>query len=280
MGKPVNDEKDLASIVFTLVFIALVSIAAWRLISHLPKIQPTIAPSVAVDSPPPRSPNPKPQETIQARAKRFGIREDLLAQLLQAQPDRDARNLLNLLESLTPAARRGMGTYRRVNYELWLVKATQAGMSVRSLEALADAQFVSWFPSQNGKTLNPRILGQVWYAIARTQINQIQPRTIELNKTYDGIMNHGQGKIYQAKLKKDQTINLKLETSEDIAKEDIAKLFLFSRFNNTFVTLKKTSKTIWTGKIRESGIYEIVIVPNTIDKTEYQLTYFIDYFIE
>lgn len=266
MTKPADDEKDLASIVFTLVFMALVAIAAWRLLSHLPKLQPAIAPSFSA-SQPSETPTPvKPQPTPQP--KNLPISSSLFAKLLQEQPDQNQSNLSVLLMSLSDEAVRGMGTYRRVNYEAWLLKARQSGVSVRAIEMLADARFVSWFPSQKGKRLNPRTLGQVWYAIARDQMNPVNPKRTVFNKIYEGILKQGQGKIYQAKLQQDQVINLDLET-EKLA----VKLQLISVEDNTNVTLKKTPEATWMGKISKSGIYEIVIAPNTVDQIEYKLSY-------
>jgi hypothetical protein len=281
MGKPDNDEKDIASIVFTLVFVALAALAslhvvtaAWRLISHLPRIQPNFTPSIAVDSTPSTSPDPKPketpkpQETIQAKSKRLGVRSDLLAQLLKAQSDQNAGNLLNLLESLSPEARRALGTYKRVDYEMWLLKAKYSVVSVRAIEALVDAQFVSWFPSQKGKTLNPRILGQVWYAIARHQISTLQPRvrSVQLNSTNVGTIEKGEGAIYQVRLKQNQPVNLVLTTPVKSL-----SLSILSQFDSKFDLLKKSLKDTWSGKAKQSGVYEIVIAPTSTDEIPYKL---------
>ena len=88
-----------------------------------------------------------------------------------------ATALLKTLETLPPDARRDIGTYRRANLDTWLM----AAQPTKKLEALSkqvedatDAEFFKAFPDRKGTALNPRNLGQVWYAIARTEAGKLK----------------------------------------------------------------------------------------------------------
>ena len=85
--------------------------------------------------------------------------------------------LVKTLETLPPEFRRDIGTYRRANLDTWL----SAGQPTKKLEALSkqvedatDAEFFKAFPDRKGTALNPRNLGQVWYAIARTETTKLK----------------------------------------------------------------------------------------------------------
>lgn len=249
---------DFTSIVFTFVLIGLAAISAYRMINHLSNLQPAIVtPTIAVDA------APKPKETTQQRTRprvpeasqRLGLRDDALKSIINESggtPDR----LLDQLEPLSQAARSGIGTYKRVNYNAWL---SNAEISERAIELLTDAQFVLRFPQQKGKVLNPRTFGQIWYAIARDQAT-IQPETF--SSPVSETLKQGAGQVYRASLKQGQTIKLNL-------KSDSVSVWIFSADSTL---LKNFSQSNWTGKITRSSNYEIVIVPNTIGDAKYELS--------
>ena len=85
--------------------------------------------------------------------------------------------LLKTIEALPPESRQDIGTYRRANLDTWLASA----QPTKKLEALSkqvedatDAEFFKAFPDRKGTALNPRNLGQVWYAIARTETTKLK----------------------------------------------------------------------------------------------------------
>lgn len=244
---------DFTSIVFTFVLIGLAAISAYRLINHLSNLQPAIVtPSIVVDAAPP----PSPQETTQPRAKRLGLRDDVL-NLIVKESGRSLDQLLNQLEPLSQEARSGIGTYKRVNYDAWL---STAKVSQKAIELLTDYQFVLQFPNQKGKDINPRTFGQIWYAIARDQTRKLQPETF--SSPAHGTLKNGAGKVYRTALKQGQTIKLNLNS-------DSVSVWVFAG-NSTLV--KNFSRSSWSGKIPRSSNYEIVIVPNTIGAAEYELS--------
>lgn len=269
-----DDDRDIASIVFTLIFIGLAGIGAWRLITHLPNLKlPSIAPTVTVQPPPslpPAAKLPAPAsspKTIVERYQQLGIRRELFMQWMQEQTDQSAETLLDRLATLSQETRNGMGTYRRSSYDAWLSTKTTT-VSRRSLEVLADAQFVSWFPKQQGKTLNPRILGQIWYAIARDQIRFPQVKVTTLNSSHPGKFDDGRGQIYQLTLQKGQTLKLTIKTASDRT-----RLWIFPPDPQASPILKNSSKKSWMGAIQQSGTYEIVITPNSTRASDYTLEF-------
>ena len=85
--------------------------------------------------------------------------------------------LLKTLETLSPESRRDIGTYRRANLDTWLtaVQPTQKLETLsKQVEDATDAEFFKAFPDRKGTALNPRNLGQVWYAIARTETAKLK----------------------------------------------------------------------------------------------------------
>ncbi|MER3435080.1 MAG: hypothetical protein C4288_17095 [Leptolyngbya sp. ERB_1_1] len=248
------NQPDFASIVFTFVLIGLAAISAYRLINHLANLQPTVVtPSIAIDA------ASTPKETIQQRSKRLGLSVDLLNKIINdSNGTQTPEKLLNQLETLSQEARSGMGTYKRSSYNAWLSNQTE--MSDRASELLTDSQFVLRFPDQQGKVLNPRTFGQIWYAIARDQMIKIRSET--LLSPVAGTLKNGIGKVYRAQFKQGQTIKLNL-------KSELIAVWIFS-VDTTL--LKNFDQSSWSGKVNRSGNYEIVIVPNTLDTAQYEMS--------
>ncbi|MBW4439962.1 MAG: hypothetical protein KME10_01740 [Plectolyngbya sp. WJT66-NPBG17] len=246
---------DFASIVFTFVLIGLAAISAYRMINHLSNLQPVLEASpIAIDAA--STPQEKPKETIQQRSKRLGLNSDLLNQIINdSTGTQTAEKLINQLEPFSQEARSAMGTYKRADYNTWLTKTE---ISDRAIELLTDAQFVSRFPDQKGKVLNPRTFGQIWYAIARDQITKIQLETLPAR----GTLRNGVGKVYRSQFKQGQTLKLNL-------KSDSITVWIFSADTTLLKSLDQSS---WTGKVSRSGSYEIVIVPSTTSAAQYELS--------
>ncbi len=88
-----------------------------------------------------------------------------------------ANTVMDKLETLSPALRRKLGTYKPVNYQEWLLDLGETGKSSPTLDALADKRLVELFPDLQGKPLNPKTNGQVWYALAEAQLPQAKNPT-------------------------------------------------------------------------------------------------------
>ncbi|MBD2081925.1 hypothetical protein [Leptolyngbya sp. FACHB-17] len=250
-----SHQPDFAAIVFTFALLGLAAISAYRLINYLPNLQ--TSPPIALDTT--ASPTATSKETVQQRSKRLGLRDNLLQQIVDdSNGVQTPEKLLEHLETLSQEARSDIGTYKRVNYNAWL--SSNKEISERAIELLTDAQFVSYFPEQEGKVLNPRTFGQIWYAIARDQITKNKFETLPARAS--GTLKNGIGKVYRSQFKQGQTLKLNL-------KSDSVSVWIIT---DNATPLKNFDQSTWTGKVTRSGIYEIVIVPNTAKTTQYELS--------
>lgn len=289
--------RDVSFLLLTLMFVGLASIAVWRIVA-LVKEQPafvtlpivrdadsnsTIQPSTAKNS-----------EKRRDRPQELGIAADLFTDLVdeqfaakypqfqnnssdadseasQAQRDAIADAVLKKLEMLSAAARRGMGTYNRASYNDWLASIDALNVSSRSLEALADAQFVYLFPEQQGKPLNPRKFGQVWYAIAHDRAGAIRAKTAlatgSLSIQDQETLKAGQGKVYVARLLLGQTLRYQIK-----AATGTTRLSIFPPSDSTSALVQSSPALSGSAKAARSGNYEIVIVPHQSDSVTYQLS--------
>ncbi|KAM3093026.1 serine/threonine protein kinase [Phormidesmis sp. 146-35] len=284
--------QDFSLLIFATLFVGLAGIAVWRIVAIvrepiLVTAPKTLAPSVKV---PPKDPQAI-QEALRDRRKKLTIPYDLFTDLvdeqffvkypqlqsrsLQSDPQSNrlkqewsaiANTILDQLEALSPQARSGIGQYNRASYNDWLASVN---VSSRSLETLSDAQFLQWFPEQQGRLLNPRKFGQVWYAIAHDQANTIQTNSTVVKAPLfkdQQTLKNGQGKVYIARLLQNQSLQLTLK-----APKDSTRISIFSPADSAPV-LKSLSETSWSGKVKRSGNYEIVIVPHQSDSVTYQLS--------
>jgi serine/threonine-protein kinase len=248
------DQKDTASIVFTFVLIGLAAISAYRLINHLSNLQPELAtPPIAINA------ELTPPETIAQRSKRLKVSQQLLSQLTE-ETSQSSEAILKQLELLSQEARSGMGTYKRVNYDAWQSKRS-SNISDRAIETLTDAQFVALFPDQQGKILNPRTFGQVWYAIALDQIKQAKAELI-LSQV-SGTLKQGAGRIYRSQFKQGQTVKLSLNAS--------AGRIAIWMFSAETSLIKNSNQSTWSGKIQRSGVYELIVAPTSTTPVQYEL---------
>jgi Protein kinase domain len=243
-----EQQRDFTAIAFSIILIALAAIAAWRMIFHLDQKY---------------SLPPTPTETVIAtprKEKPIKLENDFLNQLANDMPETG----LEQFAKLSQASQQGLGRYKRSEYNTWLAKAKQKNMSERSLEVLTDAQFVNWFPHQRGKSLDAKTWGQVWYAIAQDQVNSTEPKTIQPKAQLKETLKDGQGRLYLATFQQGQTIRLTLETSDQI------RLSIFPP-GSAFPMLRNSTEKTWSGKIQRSGIYEIVVTPDTAESVSYSV---------
>ncbi len=155
------------------------SIAAFPLPNTLPSDSNLANPDATTINP---SPSPLP-EALKTQLRSLQVSDNWFAMSLDemlgqsgVSPEDDrwktaSQTLIQALEKLTPEARQNIGSYRRADFDQWLTQATTKSptkpISSKQIEAQTDEQFFALLPDRKGKALNPRQLGQVWYAIAR-----------------------------------------------------------------------------------------------------------------
>lgn len=79
------------------------------------------------------------------------------------------------LAQLSSQTRSKLGSYERADYERWTAPGSGASLNSRELNVLVNNRFGELFPDQKGKSLNPKTLGQVWYALAEEELNKLKP---------------------------------------------------------------------------------------------------------
>jgi serine/threonine-protein kinase len=286
--------RDLSFLILVSVFVGLTTIAGWRILSLLKPDQPG---AIASQTSPESSPNDEQtQEALRDRRKQleisFNLFTDLVDELFYTQhPQLQTRNLdaepeaakfraewnalaetvLKKLANLSQDARRNLGRYDRATYSTWVTAANQLSVSGRSLSALTDARFVYWFPEQQGKPLNPRKFGQVWYAIAHDQVNAFRnqsglSRVSTQSFNEQNTLKPGQGKIYSIRINQGQTLQVAIK-----APDRAIRLSLFPSQESELPKFQNSSDLSWSGKITKTGIYELTIVSQTSESISYQL---------
>jgi serine/threonine-protein kinase len=76
----------------------------------------------------------------------------------------------------------------------------------------------------------------------------------------------GQGKAYLANLSKDQMVRLKLQ-----AERQSVHFSFYPPTSKSAALLEDSTEKEWSGKLTESGLYEIVIVSSGTESANYSL---------
>jgi serine/threonine-protein kinase len=118
-------------------------------------------------------------------------------------------------------------------------------------------------------------IGQVWQAIAAEQLNAVKAGTAleiikfpegRFSQQVSGTLKAGEGKAYIAELTKDQVIQIQLQANQE------THLSIYPPTSKAAALLEDSAKTSWSGKLTESGFYEIVVVSNTPGTISYDLS--------
>lgn len=194
---------------------------------------------------------------------------------LREKWDRVANQLLDKIEQakLSQAARSNMGKYSKADRDRWKVEANKIYVGSRTLYDLADTAFVYLFPQQRGTNFINKPIGQVWHAIAFDKLKALQSgNTLQelrfdpgtTSKQVSGTLNPGAGKVYIARLKAGQFMDLKLKAGQG----SLLSIYAPSGKNPL---LEDSRERNWSGALPESGYYEFVVVSNAGEPIDYQL---------
>lgn len=290
---------------------AAATVAASPASSSRATTTPTSAPSVGASKPsasPQRRPiSPQQEQAIQAalrdRRRTLGIsykyfvelvdevfyaqHPELKAQRLDTGPDEEAlrtewsaiaEDLMNKLETLNAEARDKLSHYRQEDYNRWVIEINRYNLSSATLAELTDARFYYLFPILRGKSLNPENFGQVWYAIAESQLEAIRSgNALEIlpsgaqtsSQQVHGTLKPGEGRVYSMYLEQGQTLRLNLKSPHQSLSLSVHPPTID---NGTPALVNRSSKPAWSSTLAQSGYYEIVVVSNALDPVSYQLS--------
>jgi serine/threonine protein kinase, bacterial len=169
-----------------------------------------------------------------------------------------------------------MGGYTEADVQSRQAAVNQLNLSSRALNDLTDVRFFHLFPEQprNQNLLNQPI-GQVWQAIAADQLNAVKAGTAletikfpegQFNQQVSGTLKAGEGKAYIAQLTKDQAMQIKLQANQ------ATRFSIYPPTSKAAPLLADSSKTSWSGKLTESGFYEIVVISDASRAIDYDLS--------
>ena len=189
--------------------------------------------------------------------------------------DKLALQSLDQLQGLSSEARSRLGQYTAANVRDRQAAAAQLNLSSRALNDLTDAQFFHWFPavSRQGNLLNQAV-GQVWQAIAVDKLNALRSgdalERIEFpaetfSHQVSGTLKPGQSKAYLASFTQNQALQLKLQAAGSTL------LSLYPPSSKTSALLEDSTRTNWSGKLPDTGLYEITIASDGQNSVSYTL---------
>ncbi len=248
------------------------------------------------------------KQALQDRRQNLGVPESYLNQLVnqifyQRYPDlRDraltdqpedaplrvrwdnlASDLLDTLEAqLSTQARRGLGSYGPSDRDGWQTQVNGLNVSSRALYDLADAKFTQLFPSQTGESALAQPVGQIWYALADDRVRALASgerlRTIQFepnafSQQVSGELSPGQGQVLLLNLSADQILRLTLQAPAD---STLLSLYVPSPTESLPFLLSDATETRWSGRLPQSGYYEVVVVSKSAQPLAYQLTTIVD----
>ena len=189
--------------------------------------------------------------------------------------DKLALQSLDQLQGLSSEARSRLGQYTAANVRDRQAAAAQLNLSSRALNDLTDAQFFHWFPavSRQGNLLNQAV-GQVWQAIAVDKLKalrsgdaleRIEFPADQFSHQVSGTLKPGQSKAYLASFTQNQALQLKLQAAGSTL------LSLYPPSSKTSALLEDSTRTNWSGKLPDTGLYEITIASDGQNSVSYTL---------
>lgn len=186
-----------------------------------------------------------------------------------------ADEFLQHLAKLSDQSRIKLGTYSMNDLDHLKAKVNQLQLSSRSLYDLADAKFFDLFPEQSrNANLLGLPMGQVWQAVTDDVVKNLEAGTAwervefaskKTRKTLKDRLKPGEGKIYTARLNKNQVLQVRLKSPEPST-----LLSIYTQKAQSL--LEDSAKKRWSGRLPDSGDYQVVVVSESSRPFDYELT--------
>lgn len=185
-------------------------------------------------------------------------------------------------KSLSPEARRKLGSYSADDRAAWKAEINQLNVGTKALNDLTDARFFQLFPQQPRTELLDKPIGQVWQAIAAdevtalkngTTLKKIQFTEDRYDDTVNETLNPGEGRVYTANLKKGQILRVSLNAPD---KTTLLSIYVPTPNQQTPSLLEDSDQRTWSGELPQSGYYEIVVVSESDRPFSYRLDIAVD----
>ncbi|OIP69853.1 MAG: serine/threonine protein kinase [Oscillatoriales cyanobacterium CG2_30_40_61] len=189
--------------------------------------------------------------------------------------DQIADKFLQRLGKISDQSRIKLGTYSINDLDHLKSQVNQLQLSSQSLYDLADAKFFDLFPEQSRNAdLLALPIGQVWQAFTDDLVKNLEAGTAwervefaskKTRKTLKDRLKPGEGKIYIARFNKNQDLQVRLKSPESST--------LLSIYTQKAQSLLEDSpKNRWSGRLSDSGDYQVVVVSKSSRPFDYELT--------
>ena len=188
--------------------------------------------------------------------------------------DEIALSSLNRLTSLSYSHRRQLGKYTLAHRQRTYQQVNQLRLSSRALGDLVDAQFLVNFPESASREYDlDQPMGQIWQGIAAEQLSKLESgenlteivfsEERELRRV-SNTLEPGEGKAYTVYLESGQLESVILDAPYGV---------LFSVYSPTGAVdiLEDSRQRFWSGEVRETGFYEVVVVSQAEKPVNYEL---------
>ncbi len=182
-----------------------------------------------------------------------------------------------LKTSLSPEARRKLGSYDQGDRDQWQQAVNRLYVSSAALNDLADAEFFHAFPDQRNENFINQPIGQIWHGIAFDQVQALQAkRNLKDIQFADRATRHevsgelapGGGQVFTLNLAENQD----MEVEVDASRGDVRMSIYVPRPTEEVPFLQNDGRSLdWSGTLPQSGYYEIVLISTTDKTVRYQL---------
>jgi len=193
---------------------------------------------------------------------------------LRKEWDKTAMEVVEKLAILSENSRRQLGTYTSSTRQKWQMVINSKNVSSNALYDLADAALLRIFPEQKGKNFISKPLGQVWQGFANDRLNDIMENKAwekivldpgNTSKMARGTLDPGGGKVFIAKLVKDQNMQVQLDANTEVL------LSVYSPSGKTKFLQDSKSRQL-SQILPESGFYEFVVVSTASNPEDYEFS--------
>ncbi|MEO0537109.1 MAG: serine/threonine-protein kinase [Cyanobacteria bacterium P01_A01_bin.123] len=197
--------------------------------------------------------------------------------------DTIAAEMLDIMEqNLSTPARQNLGNYGVGDREQWQTRVNALYVSSRALNDLTDAKFLHLFPDQATADFINQPIGQIWHGIAEDQVRAMEndERLSELTfesgayrTQTEGRLDPGQGMVYVLSLSEGQLMRVNLQAPGESTQ---FSLYVPRPDDATPFLLADSAETTWSGRLTQTGYYEIAVVSTAAQPIAYNLTVAVD----
>ena len=202
---------------------------------------------------------------------------------LRIRWDNIALDLLDRLEGqVSRPSLSAMGNYGESDRTVWQDQLDRVNVGSKALYDLTDAKFFNLFPSQRNQNFLQEPIGQVYYAIANDTVDSITSGEARENVEFSPgsfrqdlgeSLPPGEGKIYTLELTAGQQLRLNLNAPTT---STLLSLYPPAPTEESPSVFADSEQTTWSGRVDQSGYYELVVVNRSAETIPYQLAVSVD----